>query len=88
MTLAQDSELIPKILAFNVGVELGQIAALTAMTAIVGAWRTSTYFPALTRLTNGALMAASAVLLAIQVHGYVTSSEQDVQSASTEQQLS
>ena len=45
MTLAKDPELVQKILAFNVGVELGQIAALTAMTAVVSVWRTSAHFP-------------------------------------------
>lgn len=73
MTLAKDPELVMKIIAFNVGVEFGQIAALTAMTAVVKVWRTSSHFPLITRVTNGALIAASAVLLAIQVHGYFTS---------------
>jgi hypothetical protein len=80
MTLAKDPDLVTKILAFNVGVELGQIAALTAMTAVVKVWRSSTSFPLITRFTNGALIAASAVLLALQVHGYFTST-QDVRVA-------
>lgn len=75
MTLARDPELVTKIIAFNVGVEFGQIAALTAMTAVVQVWRTSTSFPLITRVTNGALIAASAVLLGMQVHGYFTSAE-------------
>ncbi|MBL8270855.1 HupE/UreJ family protein [Steroidobacter sp.] len=74
MTLAKDPELVTKIIAFNVGVELGQIAALTAMTAVVHVWRTSRNFQLITRVTNGALIAASAVLLALQVHGYFTES--------------
>ena len=73
MTLAKDPELISKILAFNVGVEVGQIAALTAMTAVVGVWRTSGSFPVISRVTNGALIAASAVLLTLQIHGYLQS---------------
>lgn len=76
MTLAKDPELVTKILAFNVGVEFGQIAALTLMTAVVRVWRTSAAFPAITRATNGALIAASGVLLAMQVHGYVESSQE------------
>lgn len=76
MTLANDPELVTKIIAFNVGVEFGQIAALVAMTAVVKVWRTSTSFPLITRVTNGALIAASAVLLALQVHGYFTSAEE------------
>lgn len=75
MTLAKDPELVTKIIAFNVGVEFGQIAALTAMTAVVKVWRTSASFPLITRVTNGALIAASAVLLALQVHGYFTSTQ-------------
>lgn len=75
MTLAKDPELVVKIIAFNVGVEFGQIAALTAMTAVVKVWRTSTSYPSITRVTNGALIAASAVLLALQVHGYFTSAQ-------------
>jgi hypothetical protein len=71
MTLAKDPELVAKILAFNVGVEIGQIAALTLMTLVVRAWRNSGSFPSLSRITNGALIAASAVLLAVQIHGYV-----------------
>ncbi len=73
MTLARDPDLIGKILAFNVGVELGQIAALTLMTLVVGVWRSSTAFPMLARTTNFALMGASAVLLGLQVHGFVES---------------
>ena len=73
MTLAKDPELVTKIIAFNVGVELGQIAALTAMTAVVKVWRTSASFPLITRVTNGALIAASAALLGLQVHGYFAS---------------
>lgn len=76
MTLARDPELVTKIIAFNVGVEFGQIAALTAMTAVVSVWRTSTRFPLITRVTNGALIAASAVLLALQVHGYFHSAQE------------
>lgn len=81
MTLAKDPELVTKIIAFNVGVEFGQIAALVLMTAVVKVWRTSTAFPAIARATNGALIAASAVLLALQIHGYVTST-QDVPTVS------
>ena len=78
MTLARDPELIEKIITFNVGVELGQIAALTAMIAVVKVWRTSHGFPVFTRITNGALIAASVVLLSMQIHGYVQSERQDV----------
>lgn len=73
MTLVHDPDLIGKILAFNVGVEFGQIAALTAMTLIVKAWRSSPAFPSLARATNLILLAASGALLALQVHGLLLS---------------
>jgi hypothetical protein len=71
MTLAQDPDLVPKILAFNVGVEFGQIAALVLMTTVVRAWRIDGRFPLMSRVTNGALIAASAVLLLMQISGYL-----------------
>lgn len=80
MTLARDPEIVKKIIGFNVGVELGQIAALTLMTAVVKVWRTSRNFPAISRITNGALIAASVVLLSVQIVGYMNASRQDVAS--------
>jgi hypothetical protein len=86
MTLARDPELVQKIIAFNVGVEFGQIAALTAMTAVVSVWRTSRSFPLITQVTNGALIAASAALLSMQIYGYV-SSQDEIASAPPQRQL-
>jgi hypothetical protein len=71
MTLAQDPELVPKILAFNVGVEIAQVAALIVMTGVVRVWRASPAFGALSLLTNRALIASGAVLLALQIHGFL-----------------
>lgn len=73
MALASDPDLIPKIIAFNVGVEIGQIAALTAMVIVVRLWRNSAAFPALARTTNTLLIAASALLLIQQVFGFIES---------------
>jgi hypothetical protein len=74
MTLARDPDIVEKIIAFNVGVEFGQIAALVAMTAIVKVWRTSGSLPVFARTTNYTLIAASMVLLSMQIHGFVTHS--------------
>lgn len=87
MTLARDPDLVQKIIAFNVGVEFGQIAALTAMTAVVSVWRTSRSFPLITQLTNGALIAASVALLSMQIYGYATSSQDEIASAPPQRQL-
>ncbi len=76
MTLVADSELAVKILTFNVGVELGQIAALIVMGAVLSLWRGFAGWAVFTRVVNGALMAAGAVLFAMQVHGYLTTPAQ------------
>jgi hypothetical protein len=70
MTLARDPDLVSKILAFNVGVELGQVAALVAMTAVVRVWRSSGQFQLMSRLVNGGLIAAGIVLSVMQMLGY------------------
>jgi hypothetical protein len=73
MVLARDPDIVPKILAFNVGVEFAQIAALTAMVLAVRVWRESGGFPAFARATNTALILGGAALLALQVHGFIKS---------------
>ena len=73
MTLARDPDIVPKILAFNVGVELGQIAALSAMVLAVNVWRASGGFVVFARATNAVLIAGGAALFAMQVHGYLGS---------------
>jgi len=75
MTLAKDPDLVGKIIAFNVGVELGQVAALTAMVAIVQVWRSSERFRSISYVANGMLIAASAVLLSMQLYGYAKQPE-------------
>lgn len=70
MTLARDPDLVPKIFAFNVGVELGQIAALVVMTTVVRVWHSSGQFPLMSRVVNGYLIAAGVVLLVVQMLGY------------------
>lgn len=81
MALASDPDLIAKILAFNVGVEIGQIAALTLMVFVVRAWRSSPAFPTLARATNGVLIVASAALLVQQAIGFVDSTSHTAQAA-------
>ncbi len=76
MTLVADSELAGKILTFNIGVELGQIAALIVMGAVLSLWRGFAGWASFTRVVNGALMVAGAVLFAIQIHGYLTTPAQ------------
>lgn len=74
MTIAQDPRLVAKILAFNVGVEFGQIAALTLMFCVLRAWRSSGDFPLFTRVANYALITAGVALFSLQLYDYTLAS--------------
>jgi hypothetical protein len=70
MTLAKDPMLVSKVIAFNVGVELGQIAALTVMAAVIRLWRETSVWPLVSRAANTALICAGALLFVQQLQGY------------------
>lgn len=70
-TFSKDG-LVPNILAFNVGVELGQLLALSAILIGMGFWRRSDGFQHHTFSANAALMAAGFVLMGYQITGYFT----------------
>jgi hypothetical protein len=78
-TKLQDFELsrdglVPNILAFNVGVELGQILALGAILIAMGFWRRTDAFARQAFTANVILMTAGFVLIGYQMAGYVTTS--------------
>lgn len=62
--------MLGRILSFNVGVEVGQIAALSAMLVVLAAWRRRPSFARLSVAANTALMFAGGLLLLMQLHGY------------------
>ena len=62
--------LIPNLLAFNVGVEIGQLLALSAILLVMGHWRQTTSFVRHAYATNVALMTAGFVLTGYQLAGY------------------
>ena len=66
-----------RILSFNVGVEIGQIAALTVMVWGLAMWRRRASFPRLSTVANNILMFAGALLLLMQLHGYQHDSDPD-----------
>ncbi len=66
-----DEGLIERIISFNVGVELGQIAALIAMVAVLTAMRRTPAFPAFSKIANYGLIAAGALLFLFQMHGWL-----------------
>jgi len=70
LTLGQDG-LVSRILAFNLGVELGQIAALTIMLGFFAAWKKSASFTRFSTAANTALILAGAGLFVMQIDGYM-----------------
>lgn len=69
--------LVLKILSFNLGVELGQIAALTFMLALLAGWRKTKSFKNISNAANALLMSLGALLLLQQLHGYSHTSHPD-----------
>lgn len=66
--------LVTNILSFNVGVEIGQVLALTAVLIVLSVWRTHSGFLRQAFATNTALMAVGFVLVGYQTAGYFVAS--------------
>lgn len=64
------TEMLGRILSFNVGVELGQIAALAVMVGLLALWRHRPSFKRFSYAANLALFYAGVYLLFTQLHGY------------------
>lgn len=62
--------MLGRILSFNVGVELGQVAALSVMVALLAMWRVRPSFRRMSYIANLVLFYAGACLLFMQLHGY------------------
>jgi hypothetical protein len=62
--------LIPNLLAFNAGVELGQILALFSILILMGFWRRTDGFYRHAYTANVALMSAGFILIGLQLTGY------------------
>ena len=71
-TLAQNG-LVTNIVSFNVGVEIGQGLALTAVLIGLSYWRTRGGFLRHAFVTNTALMAGGFILIGYQLAGYFIS---------------
>jgi len=65
--------LVPNLLAFNVGVEIGQLMALAAILIVMGYWRQSRSFLRHAYTANVLMMAAGFVLIGFQLTGYAIS---------------
>jgi hypothetical protein len=69
LPLGEDG-LVLKILSFNLGVEFGQIAALSIMLVVLAGWRKTESFAKFSKLANWVLMILGALLLLMQLHSY------------------
>ena len=69
LPLSEDS-LFLNIISFNVGIELGQIAALLVMILLIAGWRKMRSFQPFSIAANYGLLCAGAVLFLMQLHGY------------------
>lgn len=67
--------LVTNIVSFNVGVEIGQILALTAVLIVLTYWRTRSGFLRHAFVTNAALMTGGFLLMGYQLSGYVLSAQ-------------
>lgn len=68
-TLSEDG-LVANIIAFNIGVEMGQLLALSAILILMGYWRRTPAFQRYAFTSNGVLMSLGFMLMGYQVTGY------------------
>ncbi len=62
--------LVLRILSFNLGVEVGQIVALSGMWLFLSQWRKTASFVKFSKVANVLLLSAGLLLLLMQLHGY------------------
>lgn len=62
--------LLPNLLAFNVGVEIGQILALAVILIVMGFWRKSPSFLRQAYTANVVIMTLGFILMGYQITGY------------------
>lgn len=65
-----DNGIVLRILSFNVGVEVGQIIALSIMLFVMSGWRKTVSFQHFSKASNVALIIAGAFLFLFQIHGF------------------
>ena len=65
-----DNGLVTNIISFNIGVEIGQILALSFVFIVLSLWRTSGSYLRHSFVTNTALMAGGFMLAGYQMSAY------------------
>ena len=66
-----ENGLVTNIISFNIGVEIGQILALSAVFLILSVWRTSSSYLRHSFITNTALMTGGFLLAGFQFSAYL-----------------
>lgn len=62
---------LTRIIAFNVGVELGQVIALLVMVFLLSFWRRRPSFARFSKVANDGIVFAGVLLFIMQLHGYL-----------------
>ncbi len=70
-------EMLARIISFNIGVELGQVAALVVMVGILSRFRNASFFTRFSKVANHGLILAGFMLFLMQLHGYLHNSNPD-----------
>ena len=70
LPLGDRDMLLGKIVSFNIGVELGQIAALVVLLVLLNIWRRRPSFQQFSFTANMLLIIVGSFLLLMQLHGY------------------
>ena len=66
-----ENGLVTNIISFNIGVEIGQILALSAVFLILSVWRTSSSYLRHSFITNTVLMTGGFLLAGFQISAYL-----------------
>lgn len=78
LPLGEDAlSMLSRIVSFNIGVEFGQIVALIPILFILMLWRKKESFMQQSKVANHALMFAGFMLLLMQLHGYLHTTNEE-----------
>jgi len=64
-------QFLPKILCFNIGVELGQVIALIPIVFVISKWKSFSSYKVFYKVINWFLVVAGILLFVFQMHGYL-----------------
>jgi hypothetical protein len=78
------ASIIGRIVSFNVGVELGQLAALLVMVAVLHRLRRAARFAHVSRIINDGIIVVGVLLFLMQSHGYLHTTAADELGFSTD----